>query len=107
MWTPVKVVKISGNSMAPYAKDGDYAVSTKFFFSIAPGDVLVFRSPVDGTILIKRVRNLENSGEGTKFFMEGDNRMRSTDSNTFGTIAKKSIIGKVIFIARQKRTEPA
>ena len=91
--------------MVPYAKDGDYAVSTKFFFSIGTGDVLVFRSPVDGMVLIKRVRSLEKSDDGTKFFMEGDNRMRSTDSNTFGPISRKSIIGKVIFIARGKHPE--
>lgn len=87
--------------MAPYAKDGDYAVSTKIFFRIHAGDVLVFRSPADGNILIKRVLNLENSEDGSLFFMEGDNRMRSTDSNSFGSISRGAVLGKVLFIARK------
>lgn len=89
--------------MVPYAKEGDYAVSTNIFFKIGIGDVLVFRSPVDGTLLIKRVKKLEPSDGGSRFFMEGDNRMRSTDSNSFGSIERKSVLGKVIFIARGNR----
>ena len=87
--------------MVPYARDGDYAISINFFFKIRIGDVLVFRSPVDGMILIKRVKNVESSESGVKFFMEGDNRMRSTDSNSFGSIERKSVLGKVLFIARK------
>ncbi len=86
--------------MSPYAKDGDFAVSTRLFFKIRAGDVLVFYSPVDRRILIKRVKKLEQLQDGDKFFMEGDNRMRSTDSNAFGSIDRSSVIAKVIFIAR-------
>ncbi len=91
--------------MVPYARDGDFAVSTRIFFSIRTGDVLVFRSPVDGRILIKRVKELEQVQDVTRFFMEGDNRMRSTDSNAFGSIERSSVIAKVIFIARKDRNQ--
>ncbi len=90
--------------MVPYARDGDYAVATRIFFRIREGDVLVFRSPSDGTVLIKRVKRLDASEEGPEFFMEGDNRMRSTDSNRFGAVKKEAIIGKVIHIARRGRS---
>lgn len=90
--------------MVPYARNGDYAVATRIFFNIRTGDVLVFRSPEDGTILIKRVKRLEMSQDGRRYFVEGDNRMRSTDSNKFGAISKKTVIGKVMFIARKSRT---
>lgn len=86
--------------MVPQAKDGDYAVSTKFFLRIHAGDILVFRSPVDGRILIKRVKRLEATPDGPRYFMEGDNRMRSTDSNLFGSVGRDSILGKVFYIAR-------
>ncbi len=89
--------------MEPYARDGDYAVATRFFLNIRIGDVLIFRSPVDNTTLIKRVKKLEISQDGPMYFMEGDNRMRSTDSNKFGAIRKNTVLGKVIFIARKNR----
>lgn len=88
--------------MEPYARDGDYAVSTRLFLKVRPGDVLVFRSPEDGMILIKRVKSLEDSQDGPRFFMVGDNRMRSVDSNAFGSISRDSVMGKIIFIARKK-----
>lgn len=89
--------------MVPYARDGDYAVTTRIFFHIKEGDVLVFRSPWDGSNLIKRVKRLEMTREGPQFFMEGDNRMRSTDSNRFGTVKRSAIIGKVIYVAKKGR----
>ena len=89
--------------MVPYARDGDFAVATRIFFNIKEGDVLVFRSPSDGTILIKRVKRLEKDEDGPGLFMEGDNRMRSTDSNRFGTVKREAVIGKVVFIARRGR----
>lgn len=91
--------------MKPFASDGDYAVATRIFLNIRIGDVLIFRSPVDGSFLIKRVKNLENTPEGRKFFMEGDNRMRSTDSNSFGAIGRDSVLGKVIYVARKRRSQ--
>lgn len=91
--------------MEPYAKEGDFAISTTFYRKIRIGDVLVFRSPVDGRVLIKRVKGLETSHGGPRYFMEGDNRMRSTDSNAFGSITGDTILGKVVFIARRNRHE--
>lgn len=91
--------------MEPHANDGDYAVSTRIFFKIREGDVLVFRSPLDNAILIKRVKSIEMSGEGPRYFMEGDNRMRSTDSRKFGPVGRNSIVAKVIHIARKNRSK--
>ncbi len=89
--------------MVPYARDGDFAVTTRIFFSIKEGDVLVFRSPSDDSVLIKRVKRIENCQDGTELFMEGDNRMRSTDSNRFGTVKREAVIGKVLFVAKRSR----
>lgn len=89
--------------MVPYARDGDYAVTTRIFFNIKEGDVLVFRSPSDGSVLIKRVKRLEFGQARTEYFMEGDNRMRSADSNRFGTVKREAVIGKVLFVAKKGR----
>lgn len=87
--------------MIPFANDGDYAVTTRIFIRIREGDVLVFKSPSDGTVLVKRVKELIFSNGIHEFFMEGDNRMRSVDSNKFGPIKKDSVIGKVLYILKK------
>lgn len=101
MKSPIFVLKISGDSMKPYARDGDYAISTRLFLDPRVGEVLIFKSPTDEKTMIKRVSRIDIEREGNKYFLEGDNRMRSTDSNVFGRISKKEIIGKVLFIARR------
>lgn len=103
MKSPIFVLKISGGSMKPYAKDGDYAISTNLFLRPKEGQVMVFRSPIDGKVLIKRVKRVEKGNDGKRYFMEGDNRIRSVDSNIFGTVSKQEILGKVIFMARPRR----
>ncbi len=101
MKSPLFVLKISGNSMRPYARDGDYAISSRLFHKPRTGQVMVFRSPTDGMKLIKRISRIESTDEGSRYFVEGDNRMRSTDSNSFGSIGRGDILGKVLFIARK------
>lgn len=91
--------------MKPYAMDGDFAVSTRLFFGAREGDVLVFRDPTDQRLLIKRVTRVESGKGEKKYFMEGDNRMRSTDSRVFGSIGKRDVFAKVIFIAKRSKGE--
>lgn len=56
-------------------------------------------------ILIKRVKKRDDADNSPRFFMEGDNRMRSRDSNVFGYVERDRILGKVLFIARKNRKE--
>jgi signal peptidase I len=102
MKNPLLVLKISGNSMKPFATDGDYAISTRLFRNPKVGEVLIFRSPLDGNLMIKRVTKIYQDTNGRKYFLEGDNRIRSTDSKVFGSIGRKEIIGKVLRITRKR-----
>lgn len=60
---------------------------------IRKGDVVVFRHKVHG-ILIKTVGRL--SGSGSEIFVSGSH-VFSVDSRSFGTVAKRDLVGKVIW----------
>ncbi|MBI3033802.1 S26 family signal peptidase [Candidatus Woesearchaeota archaeon] len=54
------------------------------------GDVIVFSNP--GMDCIKRVCAIN----GDSLFVEGDNKLHSTDSRDYGAVRKEQVIGKVI-----------
>ena len=56
------------------------------------GDVVVFK--YKSKTYIKRIRKVKNS----KYFLIGDNKKDSLDSNRIGWIERKDIIGKMIHI---------
>lgn len=90
--------------MKPFIRDGDYAISTRIFLSPRLGEVLIFRSPFDGEMMIKRVSRIYSEEGEERYYVEGDNRMRSTDSKAFGGISKKEVFGKVLFVLRRNVT---
>jgi signal peptidase I len=98
----LKVMKVSGQSLEPAFREGDFVLVSKipFLFSkIHPGDAIVFRHPLYGT-LIKIVD--EVSPDGEQLFVIGLHAA-STDSRLFGPIAAKEVLGKVIAHIRQPR----
>ena len=100
---PVLIFRVTGRSMEPFAREGDYAVSMRIFFNVKRGDVVVFRDPSDGSATIKRVTQTRSTDGGEEYFVVGDNSSRSTDSNSFGYIQRRSIIAKVLFMAKPRR----
>ncbi|MBI3428962.1 MAG: S26 family signal peptidase [Actinobacteria bacterium] len=92
-------VAVSGESMVPTYRSGDWlVVAWGARFKI--GDViLVEREDRPGVFLIKR---LERS-EGSKYWVEGDNKLISTDSREWGFIDQNEIVGRVIFRVRKSR----
>lgn len=82
--------------MTPTYSSGTRILVNRLFYLFTPlkkGDIIVFRSPRDKMILIKRVERIHKE----KIFVLGDNKRESIDSRVFGMITKKDIIGKVIF----------
>jgi nickel-type superoxide dismutase maturation protease len=80
--------------MLPSLKPGDIVLVKKkwFFCKIEKGDIVVLYDPRMRQQIIKRVV-ASNLG---KYYAQGDNTQKSTDSRTFGWISKNLIIGKVI-----------
>ncbi|MEM3791333.1 MAG: S24/S26 family peptidase [Candidatus Micrarchaeaceae archaeon] len=79
----LKAYRVSGISMEPSLREGDYVVVVKAKYK--EGDVVVFKE--DGMTLIKRVKKV-----GEKICLEGDNRIFKKRWE----IEKEKIIGKAM-----------
>jgi signal peptidase I len=92
----VKLLKVTGASLEPDYQDGDFVLISKipfFFVPVQAGDVIVFHHEIYGT-LIKRIERLVPEQNG--YYVLGT-RQDSIDSRVIGVIAKKDVIGKVIW----------
>ena len=98
-------VKVSGSSMLPAYRDGDWlfvswiegaAALDAVGKSILGKVVVVEREERPGIFLVKRVQKFHSD----KYWVEGD-ASESTDSRTWGWIASQEIVGVVLF--RYKR----
>lgn len=84
--------KVTGDSMLPTYKNGDYVITGRrsaSTFSI--GDVVVIKHPELG-IIIKRILTKE-ADQG--YMISGDNAAASTAASTLGLIQNQQIKGKV------------
>ena len=91
-----KLLKVTGASLEPSYQDGDFVLVSKIpilFRFVRKGDVIVFHHEVYGT-LIKRIDRLVPEQNG--YYVLGK-REDSIDSRIIGIIAKKDVIGKVIW----------
>lgn len=84
---------VSGSSMDPTLKNGDYVIAYQSDFKV--GDIVVINSSgiCNSSRIIKRITAID----GEMVFVEGDNKENSYDSRNFGWIDKKLIIGTVIY----------
>jgi signal peptidase I len=99
----MKILKISGRSLEPDYRDGDYVLVSQiplFWRHARPGDVVAFNKPPYG-LLIKRVEYLTPAGE---LFVLGTHAA-SVDSLQFGPIRRQDIMGKVIGHVKRPRRE--
>lgn len=90
---PLMLFKVSGKSMEPDFREGDYVIVNRLsYFCSSPkiGDIVVVKHPKNKKLLIKRIgmKNKEYySVVGKSFFSE--------DSRNFGMVKKDFIVGKV------------
>ncbi len=92
----LKIIKVSGHSLDPLYRDGDFVLVSKIpilLRGIRPGDTIVFQHPRLGQ-LIKLVERLE--GGGASVFVVGLDTF-SSDSRTFGAIPRRLVQGKVVW----------
>jgi nickel-type superoxide dismutase maturation protease len=90
------IIKVTGESLLPDYKEGDYVVVTTisfFFDSLKQGDVVVFRHPVYGT-MVKRVERVCHAEQ--EIFVVGSHP-QSLDSRQFGPIPKSWVTGKMLW----------
>jgi len=96
----LRLLRISGDSLAPEYQDGDYVlVGSVRRRSIKPGDVIVFRHHLYG-LMIKQVDRV--APEGDEFHVVGT-QPGSLDSRRFGPISGDLIVGKVLWHIKKRR----
>lgn len=107
-----KVVEVRGDSMAPNYNDGDWLL-----FRLLPAKskarskaqelvgkvVLIQRESEFGTdfLQVKRVTQVSDRNNKTDFWVEGDNKEKSTDSRSWGALNSDEVIGKLILRYRR------
>lgn len=84
--------RIVGRSMLPALRPNRIVLARRSN-NVSPGDVVLLHH--NGLEKIKRVKHIQDD----KIFVLGDNPTESTDSRTFGHIARKNILAKVIWPA--------
>lgn len=88
--------------MYPLLRSGQRVLVNRFAYRINPpavDDVLVFRQPDSGTLMIKRVTAVMT---GPSYDLRGDNSSESLDSRHFGVLREDAIIGRVEFLGRNR-----
>lgn len=91
---------MSGDSMKPALKNGEYFLVNKMDKDFKEGDIVVFKNPDNPNYdVVKRIQNPpeEINLKEDEYYVLGDNKEKSIDSRNFGSINKSSIIGKYWF----------
>lgn len=86
------IFKVQGDSMYPALSAGDFVVTCRFYRKLAVGDLIVFNHKSYGR-LIKRIIEIASSGE---LRLTGEND-GSVNSQQIGWVAKKDLLGLVLF----------
>lgn len=94
MRLPISRFTVNGNSMLPTLHGGQDILSFNWFY--------IGRKPKIGDIVVIKIGNKEmvkrvQSVYGREVFVEGDNKVESTDSRDFGPVKMDQVVGKVIF----------
>ncbi len=88
-----KFLKIKGDSMYPFYKNGEriFCLKPFFFNEIELDDTIIFNHEKEG-MMIKQVTKINEKG----YYVEGTTPY-SVDSSIFGYLKKKEILYKVLF----------
>ena len=97
MFLGFSIFKVKGNSMSPSAPDHSYVLARKTQSTITKESLLIIDHKNYGKILKKLVKVEDNK----KFWFEGEN-FSSISKEMIGPIKFENIIGKVVFVVKNK-----
>ncbi|WP_425558659.1 nickel-type superoxide dismutase maturation protease [Catenulispora subtropica] len=93
------VHRVSGPSMAPALRDGDFVLARRIpARRVRAGDVVVARHPAraDGLLLVKRAVRRTDGG----WWLEGDNMFVTSDSREFGAVPDRLVLARAVLRLR-------
>lgn len=85
------VRRVAGESMLPTLPPGRIVIATSWHGPLHKEDVVIIRHR--GLEKIKRIQQITEK----RLFVQGDNRVRSTDSHAFGWLDLDTVVGKVVW----------
>ena len=89
----LKAFRVQGDSMLPTLGDGEVVLISQKA-SVAAGDIVLAKHPYKQSMkMLKRIESIDENG---RYSLVGDNPGESTDSRTFGTVAREYIDGKAV-----------
>ena len=104
-------ISVEGISMEPTLYDKDTVLISKIAYIIdnpKKGDIIVLNEPIENKLVIKRIvgcpgekvtyQNKSYLLKEDEYFIRGDNKQYSKDSDTYGPIKRTQIKGKSIII---------
>ena len=87
-------VAVSGQSMEPALREGDWVLVLPPRRTPRAGDVVLVRDPRERSrLLLKRVAEVKDDG----IVVAGDRSDHSTDSRTFGAVPPDLVLGRAAF----------
>lgn len=90
-------VAVAGDSMEPTFAEGDWLL-VRWTGPFKTGQVVVVEQESrPGVFLIKRLINFE----GGKYWVEGDNQSKSTDSRQWGALDASEVRGRILMRIRK------
>lgn len=90
----LKKYKVEGESMTPTFQPGDLILISYIpylFQRPKTKDIVVIK--YQNKLILKRITKIKSG----KYYIEGDNKNKSTDSRAFGWISKSDICATVIY----------
>ncbi len=90
---PFGIFKVTGESMLPGLRCGDYVFARKRPKQLLAGDLVVVDHDRFG-VIVKRIKAALGNNQYT---LIGDNPSVSTSSEAIGVIGRNHVVGKVIF----------
>ena len=94
---PLKIFKVTGNSMLPTLAAGDFVIASRLFFKLRVGDHIVANHP-DYDCIVKKIQKIDPT-QG--YWLSGENS-DSVTPEQIGWLNRNQIIAKVILKIKKK-----
>ena len=97
-----RLYAVDGDSMEPHLRPGQIILVNRLAYALrAPriGDIVAFYAESEKEAVVKRITRFHEDGY---LELHGDNSRVSIDSRQYGPVSQIRLIGRVIFVGRNR-----